>query len=67
MKVTVTIDVRDDGYRHHTYQLEEDQEPFSIIADPDDDRPDRPLDAVRKATIRRTREALDRLLRQAEV
>lgn len=66
MKVTVTLDVRDDAHRHHTYQFEEDQEPFSIIADPDDDRPDRSLDAVRKATLRRTREALERLLRQAE-
>jgi hypothetical protein len=66
MKITVTIDVRDDGYRHHTYQVDEDQEPFSIIANPDDDRPDRSLEAVRKSTLRRTREALERLLRQAE-
>lgn len=66
MKITVSIDVQDDGLRHHTYEFTEDQEPFSLAPDPDDTRPDRTIEAIRKASIRRVGEALQRLLRQAE-
>jgi glucuronate isomerase len=63
MKVTITIDVRDDGFRHHTYVVEEDQEPFSVLGT---DRPDRPVERIRRAAIARTKAELERLLRQAE-
>lgn len=66
MRITVSLDVQDDGFRHHTYQFTEDQEPFSLVFDPDDKRPDRTLDAIRKAARRRVGEELRRLLRQAE-
>lgn len=61
MKITITVSVRGDDFTTLTHDVVEDQEPIFLASD----RPDRPIKVVRNAALRKTREALDKLIAKA--